>query len=104
MFPVRILVMIAMLLAAAPLANAPHGRGSSRLGPAAIQHNDEWRRRTDISLRRWPDTDAQIQGRREEDRGVSRDADRDLRAGRKERAEARNADFHFRRDQTAGRH
>src|SRR5262249_26116099 len=55
-------------------------------------------------IRQRPDADAQVQGRREEDRGAGRLSDRQLSAGRQKRAEARRRNLHCGRAKAAGRH
>ena len=51
-----------------PEAMRGTGDGPPRLGPAAVEHHDQRQRREDRRLQRRPGADAQVQGRREEDR------------------------------------
>ena len=62
--------------------HARHRRRAPRLGPAAVEHHDQRQRRAGDRLQRWPGADAQVQGRREEDRRSGGCANRRLRARR----------------------
>ena len=74
--------------------HARHRRRAPRLGPAAVEHHDQRQRRADDRLQRWPGADAQVQGRREEDRRSGGCANRRLCARRHDRAQARCQHLH----------
>src|SRR6266851_6084126 len=87
-----------------PRAHARHRRRASPLGPAAAEHHDQRDGRSGGDRDRRSHADAQVQGRREEDRRRLRLSDRHLHAGRQGRAQAGREDFHQRRGQERGRH